>query len=599
MSEDSPKPLPKCTDVSDRVPGSERTGNNSPVRPEIPGNVDAVRVNQALSPSTGKNPAEVGADATASNTASPATTGSVGSSNPANAGRASGTTAANVPTPGLIAKAWRFGNLRYKFKPIQKRLITAFKDCSSFLFVCLIARQTGKSYTWATVSLEYCLQYAKRHPGARIRYGTAFQTDLEEFIIPVFETIIADAPRDCRPKFNRNRSKYVFPAPNKAEIKFVGLDKHPDGLRGNALDLVIIDEAGFVARLRYLFTSIILPMLRNRPQLRVVMSSTPSETPDHEFTEFVHEAAEGGYLFKATIDDDETVTEEVKDRLAKECGGKDSTTYRREFMVEFVTESDLAIIPEWQDSYIQEVFPDEFYPYYHRYSALDLGVTDFTAGLYGYYHFKRASLVVLSETGMRGPEMTTDKLAAQIKRREWELWGGKSDIEEALCDKCKRFLLDGTCRCREWDEKKLYRRVADNNNPQLLQDFSAMHGIHFRATDKDELPAMINEVRLLVKQGRLLVHPSCEMLIGCLRYGIYNDKKQKREFARSKIYGHYDWLASLVYLVRNLDTYSNPIPKSYGLDPQTHFIRPEALKSDMEMAYGNLLGKKFTSVERK
>jgi len=501
----------------------------------------------------------------------------------------------SVPTDALIAKSWRFGNLRYKFKPIQKRLHAAFHACKSFLYVCLIARQTGKSYTWATASLELCLLYAKRTPGCRIRYGTAFQTDLEEFIIPVFETIIADAPADCRPRYNRQRGKYVFPAPNSAEIKFVGLDKHPDGLRGNALDLVIIDEAGFVSRLRYIYTSIILPMLRNRPQLRVVMSSTPSETPDHEYTEFVHEAAEGGFLFKATIDDDETVTEETKDRLAKECGGKDSTTYRREFLVEFVTESDLAIIPEWSDSFVQVVEADEFVGYYHRYSAMDLGVIDFTAGLFAYYHFKKAALVIEAESGMRGPEMTTDKLAAQLKWKEWELWGGKAGIEEGVCEKCQRFSLEGSCRCREWIEKKVYRRIADNNNPQLLQDFSALHGIHFRPTDKDELPAMINEVRLMVKQGRILVHPDCKMLIGCLKYGIYNDKKKKRDFARSKVYGHYDWLAALVYLVRNLDTYSNPIPKAYGLDPAKHFIRPEALVGDMQKAYGTVLGKKFVT----
>lgn len=458
----------------------------------------------------------------------------------------------------LVEKSWRGGELWWKFKKVQRRLYDAFKATQSFLYVSLVARQTGKSYLWVCVAIETCI----KKPNARVRYGTAFQKDLEEFIKPIFEQVCEDAPRWIKPKYESKGSKYKFN--NGSEIKLVGLDLHPDGLRGNALDLVVIDEAGFVSNLRYVF-SIVIAMLRHRPQLRVIMSSTPSETPDHEFTEFVQEAEKEGNLFKATIDDDESCTIETKQRIAKECGGYDSTTYRREFLCEFIVDAELAIVPEWKDVYIQESVRDEFFPYYHRYGSQDLGVVDLTANLFAYYDFKKATLVIEDETHINGPSLTTDKLAEMIKAKEKELW----------------------------NDLKVYRRISDNNNLLLLNDLGALHGLHFRATDKDELPAMINEVRLLVKQGRLIVHPRCKMLIGCLKYGVYNSTKAKREFARSKVYGHYDHLAALVYLVRNLDTNTNPIPRDYNLNANTHFIPEDLHKSETELQFDKMFPKKI------
>ena len=51
-------------------------------------------------------------------------------------------------------------------------------------------------------------------------------------------------------------------------------------------------------------------------------------------------------------------------------------------------------------------------------------------------------------------------------------------------------------------------------------------------------------------------------------------------FGRSKKYGHYDHLAALVYLVRGIDTNTNPIPKLYKINEDTHWINPE-MKQDL------------------
>ena len=117
------------------------------------------------------------------------------------------------------------------------------------------------------------------------------------------------------------------------------------------------------------------------------------------------------------------------------------------------------------------------------------------------------------------------------------------------------------------------RRIADNNNVILLQDMSLMHGVHFAPTSKDTLLAMVNELRVFVAQGRLYVSDNCQELIGCLRAGIWN--KQRTQFDVSDMYGHFDALASLIYMVRNIDQYTNPIPVTSTALPSTHFIHFE------------------------
>jgi len=75
---------------------------------------------------------------------------------------------------------------------------------------------------------------------------------------------------------------------------------------------------------------------------------------------------------------------------------------------------------------------------------------------------------------------------------------------------------------------------------------------------------MVNEVRLLVGSGQILVNPRCKMLIGSLKYGIWDNKR--KEFAENKVYGHFDHLAWLIYMVRNLNKTTNPIPASHGFE---------------------------------
>jgi hypothetical protein len=453
--------------------------------------------------------------------------------------------------PQVIRERWLRGRLGYKLHEGQKLLRQKYRSARGQLFVGECSRQFGKSFEMVVEGLE--LAFSK--PKAKIKYGTAFHTDLIEFILPTFDTVMDDCPRDIRPKFKVQGSKFILY--NGSEIKLVGLDRTPNGLRGNVIDLIILDEAGFITNLDYLYKSVIIPATTHRPNCKVVLISTPPSTPAHPFLDYVEKAEdEGGYV-KLTIYDNPMVGPETIARLMKESGGEKSTTWRREYLCEHVTDEDLAIVKEWKDEYVAEIPRDDYYPFYHKYAGMDLGVSDHTAVIFGYYEFLKARLVIEDEYVINGPELTTQVLQTAIKKKEKDL---------------------------SWE--KMYLRVSDNNNPLLLQDLSLLHRLHFMPTDKGSLEEMVNMVRMMVDRGQIMVHPRCKQLIGCLKYGVWEKKRDK--FAHSKVYGHFDALAALIYLVRNLNKSTNPIPPDFQVDfnNQILFKRDPETVRNLRSAFG-------------
>lgn len=434
-------------------------------------------------------------------------------------------------TPRQIAarhEKWYRNDLRYLLHSGQRVVNDHFNGCPGQLFVGNIARQFGKSY-WAVTK---CLELALSKPNARIKYGTAYQTDLTEFILPTFQAVLADCPKDIEPLYKVQGSKWVFN--NGSEIKLVGLDKSPNSLRGNVIDLIVIDEAGFVERLQYIYSSIIVPATLHRPNCKIIFISTPPSTPAHSFGDFIQLAESQNSYVKLTIYENPRIGQEDIERMAKEMGGYDSTTFRRECLCELILDEDLAIIPEWDDKYIKPPQHDEYYRVYHHYCGMDLGRKDHTALVFGYYDFKKAKLCIEDELTMEGPTWTTVTLKDEILAKETELWG----------------------------DVKPFRRISDNNNPHLIMDLNSLYGVHFTETNKESLEAMVNEVRVMVGAGQVEIHPRCKMIIGCMKYGLWD--KNRREFSRNKIYGHFDHLAALIYLIRNLAKNSNPIPREFG-----------------------------------
>lgn len=435
--------------------------------------------------------------------------------------------------------AWKRGQLSYKVRPHQRTLYenlwANILEPSKRKFVINCSRRFGKSFITMLTAFEYAL----RNPGSQIRFYAPYYQQLKNTLFPIIKLILTDAPGTCRPKLLTNSKMVRFP--NGAEIHLAGVnDGSAESLRGSMAHITIVDEAGSVNDLRYLVRSVINPlMLTTRGTLLLV--STPSLTPDHDYKAFAEEAEQDGSYAKYTIHDNSSLTPEDIAEAIRDSGGAESTDFKREYLCEWVVDQTRQIIHEWKEEFIGEDDPGAIhYNRWHRYTALDLGVRDLTAGLYAHYNFANATLYIDDESTMNGSEMTTQLLAEQIRLSE-----------------------KGVAR-------KL--RIADNNNLLLLNDLGGLHSLPFMPVHKGSLEQMINSVRLLVGAGRLRVAPRCKMLIGCLRNAIWNERH--KDFARSEAFGHYDHLAALMYLVVSLDTYTNPIPNDYGYDAYSQINRP-------------------------
>ena len=451
-------------------------------------------------------------------------------------------TSKNTPPTKEQARAllWKRGELNFLlWNKIQRKIEAKFIDClkrKTGIFFVNCTRGGGKTYWAVKKTYEYI-----RHPDIvrpQVWLATAYAEDLRTIIIPTFEALSGDRP-DWIPIDHIPSQKMYVDRVNKGLVHYRGLDLKKNALRGNYADLVIIEECQNVRNLAYLWNYVVKQLFRHRPFPMAVFVGTPPESPDHDWVEIMEIAKMNDAYVEATIDEHDMMSDAEKAFMMKDIT---DDAKLREYYCKIVIDKTKAIVPEWKEEYEREWPRDDFFKYYHTYEAMDLGIIDQTVCLYGFYDFQKATLVVEDEVMMHGPEMTTDKLAAALRSKEIELWSNK----------------------------KVYYRASDTDNLLLIQDLASLHGINFACTTKDTLEAMVNQLRLWVRAGRVVVHPRCKYAIGCLRTALWDDRR--KGFARSRLYGHYDALAALVYMVRNVRSEINPVPATYAMDLSTHYI---------------------------
>ena len=401
---------------------------------------------------------------------------------------------------------------------------------------------------------EYCI----KTPGTTAGFYAPVKEGLRDYVIPIVEKVFSDCPSNQMPIFD---SRLTLNFSNGSTIIFRGSNNQQHRIRrGNDLQIAAIDEARDVDDLDALIDSVVIPSLFTTSG-RLIISSTPADTDDHPLHTIKQQAEREGWISHYNIYDAykydpidfpieriETWRKETTDDVA----------WQREYMALWVKDPTKIIIPEWDDKYTTLPGHDDFFHLYHKYTALDSGVRDKTAGILGYYDFKRAKLIIEAEFTLQNEQVITHRIAQEVKEAEERL--GYQSLHDKK-DPDYKYLQN---------REKVYRCIADNNNLILVNDLDSLYGLDFYPTKKDELVAMINLVREWVKDGKILVDKSCRELIGCLSNAIWD--KNKKELARSKVYGHFDALMALVYLVRNVDTHTNPIPLHYKKSYATHNI---------------------------
>lgn len=441
---------------------------------------------------------------------------------------------------------WRMGDLSWKLKGVQLQLYESNINQDSELTVNLCSRRLGKTFSNLVTAVETLIQ----HDFCIIKYACPTQKMVKDTIVPLLRIIMADAPPElqfdvCWSSENRLTIKNSF-------LAVAGTDnKNVENLRGAYAHLIFADEAGFWEDIAYAVDQVLLPQLDTTGG-KLIMTSTPNYfNPQHDFhTRYVFPQEAAGKLKKFTVYDSSFVTKEEIENVIipryAHSGGINSPQFRCEYLVEIPRSTESSVVPEFYKNR-KEIITDEMSlpPYVDTYVSGDIGVRDLTVYLFGFYDFKTATLHIMDEWVMNGMDMTTTVVADAIKLKE------------------QTHFTDNNGHYR-----RPLRRVMDNNLNMII-DLNQLHNLSFIATKKDNKAAAVNNLRILIQEGRLKIHSRCKHLIYHTENAQWKTKGEGKEFEHLSDSidgdirgGHADALDALIYLVRNLSLHHNPYPEN-------------------------------------
>lgn len=466
------------------------------------------------------------------------------------------------------SQLWNRGILHWKLEPHQKDLYDFFNQPDQKIIVCNSSRRIGKTFVLTLIALEQCI----RKENTIIKFVMPEQKMAKTILRPIIRDLTIDCPAKIKPEFKSQENIFVFK--NGSEIQIAGTDnQNHEKIRGGAASICIVDEAGFCSDLGYVVRSILLPTTATT-RGRILLASTPPPNGDHDFIKFIERAQQKGTYKRITFYDavdscakigSNRLTLDMIEEFAEEYPkGKEDIEFRREYMCELVTSTDRAVIPEFVEAKDDVVIDWPRPAFYDAYVGIDVGFRDLTAILFGYYDFLNGVFVIEDEIVDKG--MTTDVIADKIKKKESELFIDR---------------LSG-------EVKPPYLRISDNNNLILIHDLIRLHSLNVIPSQKSEKNSSINQLRIMIQNRKLIIHPRCVHTISHLQFAIWN--KTRTDFMRSTDKGHYDCVDALLYLVRNVDFNKNPYPPGYQLTGTGDiFFKPGAKKFEKHEQWNKLI----------
>ncbi|MDX2014152.1 MAG: terminase family protein [Myxococcaceae bacterium] len=441
----------------------------------------------------------------------------------------------NAETRANVEEAWRRGLIQpLLFDSNQIVMSDWFEEASGRdrLIVVNKSRQIGGSY-WALV--EVC-SFALRFPGAQIKYAAQTQKQVRKILRPHLRDIFQTCPLDLRPRYHSQDGEYRFP--NGSSIVLAGCDReNAETLRGQHAHLAVVDEGGAIASLEYVVNDILMPQTLNT-RGRILLVSSPAKRPGHAWKHFCDLAEQNRTLLERTIYDNPRITEGEIEELCRAAGGPESTTWKREYLAQHVTDEESAVVPEATKARLFEstlVLKDEndlgYRPRggFDTYIWIDPGWSpDFTGILWAIWDFERGRIIVEKDFVMR--RMTTASLNRVLREETDALWGRNHQP---------------------------YKAVADIDH-RLIADLHGQGGWNFTPAQKDNLDEQINNLRLSVSGQRLplFTHPRCVAFRRQLMNCVWN--KARTKFDRTALDGHFDLVAAAYMGRRHFDSWRNP-----------------------------------------
>lgn len=478
----------------------------------------------------------------------------------------------------FVIEMWRTGELHPTLKPTQLEIHNWWNGHDAALTVAHCRRDFGK--TWWMLTEAFSFMGA--NPKTRQVYAAMSREDAKKIVIPTAQLLIPEfLPREIKPVWSASDHAYYHP--NGAMLIIEGAnDDMGAHLRGPFADRAYLDELAFWRFAKHVWKAVIFPMIERRNGRAIGVSTSP-ESPMHEFaTVIIPEAQTEGAYVKVTIDDDYTMTQERKDRIAAQYSsrrdpeeGRKSTIYMREYMCELVAETERAVVPEFKTAvHVREIErPD----YFDCYTVLDLGMRDLTHCLFSYYDWKEGAIVIAGELAIN--YKTVSELAPLIHQRERELWGDKKPRK----------------RVSDADPMEL----AEFARQHLLQPHIVPREMRFAAAQNRNPDSLINRMRSLVASDRVIIHPSCVELVKQLAGGLWNEKRT--DFERTPGLGHLDGIMALSYTVDTIDYATDPeqAQKKYNREHYGVELGPKPVRDAQNATLQKLLPKVGRRPDRK
>lgn len=436
-------------------------------------------------------------------------------------------------------RLWGRGVLSWKFedRPWCKDLYDFVRKAwglAGFLFA-MMHRRGGKSTTAIIVGIEECL----REANTRVAIVCDTKEQAQAICDESMSELLLDCPKELQPRKIKNDFVYVFDH-NKSKIVILPSNgTNWKKFRGRKFRFVIITEACFVGKLDTI-VKMMLPTLRDvtgRVSGTMLLESTPPDEAGHPSEDMWAEAQLDGRAFFLPLSANTHAHPNFVALAQKDSGGADSVAYKREYELQFVFEDESTVLPEFSQAaafdgvdgkppIVREVTRPNGSD---RYGAMDPGGADLTGNVWGFFHFEKNMLVIEDELAL--VNMTSDDLAKKVRAKELALWGANPD---------GRLL-----------------RFADNNAKILLYDLLRLHGLRYTATAKDNKDAQINQLRVMLRDGLIVIHPRCKLLIKTMRMAKRH-KQVRKGFQHGEEIGHADLLDALLYLVRNVRRHAMP-----------------------------------------
>ena len=277
----------------------------------------------------------------------------------------------------------------------------------------------------------------------------------------------------------------------------------------------------------------------------MLISSTPADTRSHPLYDYRQRAELEGWFIRIDIWaanklDPQVYTleriNEWKEETLKSVDGLE--TWEREYECKWVINKRKLAVPEWSKALVVPYGRDPYYQFYHHYIGIDWGYKDFTAIVFATANFRKARLEVDGELTYQGKDVRSDLISVAIRSEAKRLWG-----EKAI----------------------LWRMVSDSADPILINELNKFDGMEFIPVEKAHtLEAMLNEFRVMVSQGKIVIRPECQMTLHNLDNAVWDENRKKLD--KDIFAHHFDHLMALIYLTRTWDQSSNPIPEDFMID---------------------------------